>query len=124
MTETPETPARQKPSAAKLAGIAAACAFGVYVLFNVGHSDADAGNTHEGIDRGSAWNSCKAEVKDHLRNPDSADFALLSTDFSEAGKGWSITGTLKAQNDYGVVDEIAYACTVQEDGTTTAHVRP
>ena len=116
------TPAR--PSKAKLAGIFAAVAFGVYVFFSVGHHASPADGDTPSVPRGEAWNSCKSAVAEQLRHPDSADFALLSTDFSEVGAGWSITGSLKAENDYGVKDELGYSCKVAPDGTVTAHVEP
>ena len=77
---------------------------------------------HTGISRGEAWNLCKQEVRSKLTHPDSADFAILSTDISRSPRGYSIVGTLKATNDFGAEQEISYTCAVAEDGTVEATV--
>jgi hypothetical protein len=87
-------------------------------------NDGSAADGHHGVPRGEAWNDCKSAVREKLVNPDTADFTLLSTDFSAKGDGWSITGTLKAKNDFGVEDELAYSCRIDANKNVRARVTP
>ncbi len=122
--EAQNTTTAGRPSLAKLVGIFAAVAFGLYVLFSVAHHGSAAhGSTSRGVPEGEAWNSCKQAVSAQLRNPDSADFALTSTDLSQEHNGaWSVAGTLKAVNDFNVQQEIAYSCRVTPAGAATAQL--
>lgn len=72
---------------------------------------------------GDAWLNCQDAVKDQLRNPATADFSMLSSDIERADDGWfEISGSLNAENDYGVKQEIGFSCRVKEGEPVQAEV--
>ena len=100
-----------------------AALFGIYVFYSVATDEANGTEHAPEISRGEAWHLCKEAVLDLLKNPQSADFALLSTDFAEtADGGWSIAGSLTAVNDFNAEQEIGFRCGVEPDSTVTAQV--
>lgn len=118
MTEE-TTAAERRPTGKIVAAVFAAIVF-AYTFVSVSNGEAEPST---GLPREEAWHLCKQAVTEELRNPDSADFELLSTDFGEqADGGWSIAGSLKAVNDFGAEGEVGYSCRVSVDGEVSADV--
>lgn len=60
--------------------------------------------------------ACKSAVRDHLKAPSSATFGPETVrDVLTTASGYRLTGTVEAQNSFGVKLKTAYACTGSPD---------
>ena len=82
---------------------------------------AGCGSSSSGAHESDAWVACKDAVKGQLRNPATADFALMKTQIDEQddGVGWRVEGVVTAKTDFGVEQEISYTCETNGQATVT-----
>lgn len=67
---------------------------------------------------GSALTSCRNMVKAQIKNPSTADFAVLDTTITDT----SISGEVTAENDFGAEKTLRYHCTISGDTVTDVTV--
>lgn len=104
-----------------IVAVLALVVFGFYQLGSSGSTDVP--EPDGGVSKSDAWGACKDAVEEQLRNPATVDFELLAADISEQPDGgWSIAGSLTAENDFGVEQDIGYSCKVDANGHVTAKV--
>ena len=90
---------------------------GVLAVAAVGCGGSGSSGAHES----GAWVACKNAVKEELRNPATADFALMKTQIDEQddGVGWRVEGVVTAKTDFGVEKDISYTCETNGQATVT-----
>lgn len=69
---------------------------------------------------GAALTACQNAVKDRIKNPSTANFALFDTTITET----SISGEVTAQNDFGAEKTLRYRCAVSGSTVTNVTVIP
>lgn len=69
---------------------------------------------------GQVQYACKEWVKERLKSPSSANFSGVSTALS-SGR-WTSTGSVDAENSFGVPLRMSYTCVVTHDGSKSTLV--
>ncbi|WP_346007155.1 hypothetical protein [Janibacter terrae] len=69
---------------------------------------------------GAALTACRNAVKAQIKNPSTADFAVLDTTITDT----SISGEVTAENDFGGEKTLRYRCTISGESVTNVTVNP
>lgn len=63
-----------------------------------------------------ARDNCREAVTERLADPASADFSVTDSSVQETTTGFTVTGTLTAENGLGIEETLSFRCTTTDTG--------